>query len=534
MNHKSNAFHLDIQMHRKNPYGLLRNSYREDGKVKKETIARFTGLSLTQLRAVQAALQNKIIPKDDFKIIHSREYGASRACVELMKSLGLHKIISSRPSDEWVKASLAMIAGRLVYAGSKLSLSHCTSYSALWEVAGIAGEVDVNTHCYEAMDRLLERQDAIQRALAGRHLQDGTLVLYDITSCYMEGAYEDSELVEFGYNRDQKRGHEQIVISLLCASDGCPVAVEVLRGNTKDETTVTDKIEEINRKYGIKTMVFVGDRGMVTQVNYEKINHETTKVISALTHGAIRDLCDREVVQIGMFDERNIVEVTDGNRRYCLCKNPETAKREAAARAALLQKTVEELDRIIACARKTKYSKEMRAGKVVDRYKMGKFIVFEGGGDSLSYTINRGKVASEASLDGCYVVYTDVSPETMTTIQAVENYKSLIHVEQAFRNMKTVQLELRPVFHKTDDRIQCHVFICMLAYYVMWHMKQKLQPLFDGDGEGANRKYTFHAVLEILKSIRQETLEIAGAQSFILTTPTAEQQNILNLLEAKA
>ena len=533
MQRKSKSCHLDIRTHRKNPYGLLRSSYREDGKVKKETICRLSGLSLEQLRGIQAAIQGNTVLKDDFTITDSREYGASFTCIALMKSLGLHTMISSRPSEELVKSCLAMIAGRLVYAGSKLSLSHCGSYSALWEVCGIEGKVDVNIHCYDAMDKLLERQDAIQQALADKHLNDGTLVLYDITSCYMEGEYLESDLVEFGYNRDQKRGHEQIVISLLCAKDGCPVAVEVLRGNTKDETTVLNKIEEIHKKYGIEDLVFVGDRGMVTGVNYKNINHQTTKVISALTHRAIQDLCDNEIVQISMFDEQNIVEVIEGHRRYCLCKNPLTAKKEAATRAALLKKTTDELDKIIACARKTKHSKEIRAGKVVGRYKMGKFIEFEGSGDGLTYEINQRKVEREASLDGCYVIYTDVAPETMSAIQTVKNYKSLIQVEQAFRNIKTVQLELRPVFHKTDDRIKCHVFICMLAYYVMWHMKQNLQPLFDADGVGENRKYTFHSVMETLKSIRKETVDVAGAISYIITTPTAEQQNILNLLKIR-
>ena len=531
MQRKPKSCHLDIHTHRKNPYGLLRHSYREDGKVKKETICRLSGLSLEQLRNIQAAIQGNTVLKDDFKITDSREYGASYVCVALMKSLGLHKLICSRASEEWAKACLAMIAGRLVYAGSKLSLSHCGAYSALWEICGIKGDVDVSVHCYDAMDKLLDRQDAIQQALANKHLQDGTLVLYDITSCYMEGEYTESELVAFGYNRDQKRGHEQIVISLLCAKDGCPVAVEVLRGNTKDEKTVMDKIEEIHQKYGVENLVFVGDRGMVTQVNYKQVNHSITKVISALTHSAIQDLCDQKIVRISMFDEKNIVEVTDGNLRYCLCKNPEMAKKEAATRIALLKKTTDELGKMIASTKKTKYSKEMRAGKAVARYKMGKFIDFEGSGDGLTYTINQVKLEREASLDGCYVVYTDVSSESMTAVQAVENYKSLMHVEQAFRNMKTIQLELRPVFHKTDDRIKCHVFICMLAYYVMWHMKQKLQPLFDADGAGENRKYTFHSVLEIFKSIRKETVEVAGAHSCIITTPTTEQQNILKLLE---
>jgi len=520
------SYHLDIQTHRKNPYGLLRSSYREDGKVKKETICRFTGLSLEQLRAMQAAIQGKMVSKEDFKVTSSREYGASFACLSLMKETGLDKAIFSRPKENWARSSLAMIAGRLIYAGSKLSLSHCGSYSALWETFGI-DDVDVNINCYDAMDKLIERQDAIQKKLAQKHLENGVLVLYDITSCYMEGEYKDSELVSFGYNRDQKRGHEQIVISLLCSRDGCPVAVEVFKGNTKDETTVLAQISGLKEKYGIKKVIFVGDRGMITRSKYEKIDHDTVKVISALNHSAIRGLCEKGIVQLGLFDEMDVAEAVEGNIRYCLCKNPDMAAKETATRRALLKKTAEELDRIVACTRKTKYSKEIRAGKVVNKYKMGKFIIFEGEGDNLQYTLNETKIEQEALLDGCYVIYTDASPEDLTAVETVESYKSLIKVEQAFRNMKTVQLEIRPVYHKKDERIKCHVFICMLAYYVMWHMKQRLRSFFASDGEGALRKYTFGSIIEILKGIRKETVEVKGIKSYIVTTPTYEQNRIL-------
>jgi transposase len=346
----------------------------------------------------------------------------------------------------------------------------------------------------------------------------------------MEGEYTDSELVDFGYNRDKKRGHEQVVISLLCSKDGCPIAVEVLNGHTKDETTVLDKITEIKEKYDIEKVVFVGDRGMVTQTNYEQIDNETVKVVSALSHSAIKALLEKGAIQLSLFDENNIVEVIDGSIRYCLCKNPDMAVKEAATRNSLLKKTTAELDKIVACNRKTKYSKEMRAGKVVNQYKMGKFVVFEGSGDALRYSLNEAKIEEEASLDGCYIIYTDVSPEDMTAVETVESYKGLMRVEQAFRNMKTVQLEVRPIFHKTDERIKCHVFICMLAYYVMWHMKRMLQPLFDHDGVGAGRKYTFNYIIETLKCIRKETVEICGFKSHIISTPTTEQNHILQLL----
>jgi transposase len=192
------------------------------------------------------------------------------------------------------------------------------------------------------------------------------------------------------------------------------------------------------------------------------------------------------------------------------------AAKETATRLALLSKTTEELDKITKCTKKTKYSKEMRAGKAVDKFKMGKFIIFSGSGDNLTYTLNQEKIDQESSLDGCYIIYTNVSDELMTAYETVKNYKSLMQVEQAFRSMKTVHLELRPVYHKTDDRIKCHVFICMLAYYVMWHMVQMLQPLFDSDGVGTKRKFTFSYVLKTLEGIRKETVEIEGVKTFVI------------------
>ena len=527
---KTMSYHLEIQTHGRNPYGVVRTSYRENGKVKHENLCRLTGLPLEKLKTIQAAMQDKAIAKDDFKILSSKEYGASYAACSILKELGLHKAIHSHHWQEWVKASVAMIAGRLVYQGSKLSLSNCKPYSALWEVCGIDGGIDVDKHCYSAMDKLFARQEAIQTALAKKHLEGGTLVLYDITSCYMEGAYGDSEIVAFGYNRDNKRKHEQIVVSLLCSKNGCPIATEVFKGNTKDETTVMGKINELQQKYGLEKVIFVGDRGMATQAKYRQINHETVKVVTALSHSKIQELCDKGTIQISVFDEDGIVEAIDGAFRYMLCKNPVMAKKEGETRQKLIKLTTDGLDKIIASTRKTKYSKPVRAGRAVNKYKMAKFIVFEGADDNLSYKVDTDRVAKEAALDGCYIVYTDVPEADISAVEAVNSYKSLIQVEQAFRNLKTARLEIRPVYHKTDDRIKCHVFICMLSYYVMWHMVQRLKPLADIDGVGANRKYTFDYILETLKSVRYDTVEIMDAQTNIVTTPNEEQSHILNLL----
>ena len=531
MTTKSKSYHLDIQTHGKNPYGLLRNSYREDGKVKKETLCRFSGLSLSQLRMMQAAIQGKVVMKENFKVLSSHEYGASYACLCLLKEQQLHKAIHSRTSLDWVKSAIAMIIGRIVFAGSKLSLSKCAAFSSLWEVCGIDGKIDVNIHCYDAMDKLFSRQEAIQKSLADKHLHNGIIVLYDITSCYMEGEYSNSELVEFGYNRDKKRGKEQIVISLLCNKDGCPIAVEVLKGNTKDETTVLDKIDEIALKYGIEKVVFVGDRGMITQAKYKEINHDLIKIVSALNHSKIKELCNKGIIQMSLFDKNSVVEVIDKDIRYMLCLNPVMAEKEARIRQALIKKTTDELDQIISSTRKTKNSKAIRAGRVVNKYKMAKFIIFQGSDDDLTYTLNESKIADEALLDGCYIVFTDVSADDLTAVDAVNTYKNLINVEQAFRNLKTTALEVRPVYHKTDHRIKSHVFICMLAYYVMWHMRRKLAPLSEIDGVGGNRKYTFDYIIETLKAIRSETVQFIDAKTKIISTPNEEQLQILNLLE---
>jgi transposase len=529
----SEKYHLEIQTHRKNPRGLVRNSYRQEGKVRHQTLCTLTGLSLEQLKIIQAALQDKLVAKDDFVITGSREYGASAALHALALQTGLDKAIYSRPSERWVKDCLAMIIGRVVYAGSKLSLSHCASFSALWEVCGITDGIDVDKDCYDAMDKLYARQEAIQRALAARHMSDGSLVLYDITSSYMEGAYANSDIVNFGYSRDKKKGCPQIVIALLCSKDGCPIATEVFKGNTKDETTVEAKLAEIKDKYGFKQVVFVGDRGMVTMVQYEKINHETVKVVSALSHSRIQALCETKMIQLDMFDEREIVEVVNGNMRYCLCKNPAMAEKERRTRAALVAKAQEKLEKIAASTRNSKYSKAVRAGRVLEKYNIAKFFQITGDGDSFGFRVDEGKIAEEQALDGCYVIFTDVPAESMSKIEAVNSYKRLIRVEHAFRSLKTTRLELRPVYHKKDDRIKCHVFICMLAYYLMWHMKQRLEPLFHEITSGKDLKYIFNYIMEQLKCIRVNIVEFCGVFTKILSKPSAEQKRILDFLGIK-
>jgi transposase len=269
---------------------------------------------------------------------------------------------------------------------------------------------------------------------------------------------------------------------------------------------------------------------MVTQTVYDNIDHATVKTITALNHSNIQALCDKGTIQMSLFDEENIVEVIDGNVRYMLCKNPVMQQKETATRNRLLELTCAELDKIIASTRKTKYSKSVRMGRKIDKYNMAKFIIIEGSDNDISYRLNNDRIAKEATLDGCYIVFTDVTSNDMTALETVKNYKSLIKVEQAFRSLKTTHLEMRPIYHKTDDRIKCHVFICMLAYYIMWHMRQRLKPLEVIDGVAGDRRYSFAYVLECLKSIRKNDVVFMDAHSTVITTPTDEQHHLLNLL----
>ena len=539
--------HLEIQTSRKSPVGILRTSFRENGKMKHTQHGRITGCSLQQLKLLQLAFRERVVPVDDpqaFKILSSREYGASYSILAIAKHLGLHQALYSRP-EPWVSGALAMIVGRLVYAGSKLSLCNHHPNTCLWELCGIADPPDVDTQCYEPMDKLLQRQGAIQKTLARRHLDGGHLVLYDITSVYFEGEYKQSELVGFGYNRDGKKGREQIVVGLICNAQGCPVGVEVYAGNTKDETTVIDKVHEIKASYGIEKIIFVGDRGMITHSTIEALkDEEDLQTIGALTHGEMRTLLKEKVITLDLFDERSIHEVSDPaepTRRYCLCRNPQTAQRESATRQRLLDLTATALAEIAAYKRATTVEKlGARVGKALAKYKMGKFIQWNIDADKekatsrehrLIWSIDANKVAQEKRFDGCYIVTSDVDKDQMNTMEVVHAYKSLTFVERAFRNLKTVQLEIRPVYHKNDERIRGHVFLCMLAYYLQWHMEQRLAPLFTQDGKGQERRWTFRGVIDCLAQITRNKVTVNGAEFYQNSTPTPEQEEILSLLQ---
>ena len=510
------------------------------------------------LLLIQAAIHGEVMLKSDpeaLRTTDSLEYGASAALLRLAKDIGLDKALYSRPHEPWVRDCLAMIVGRLIYQGSKLALSQCTTHSALWSLCGSEGPIDVNQHCYAPMDRLLERQHAIEKHLTAKHLTNGTLILYDITSSYFEGEYAASEIVEFGYNRDHKHGHEQIVIGLITTAEGCPVCVEVFAGNTQDASTVIDKIRELRTRHGIQDFVFVGDRGMITASNEAKLGAlpagDGIEIISALTHLEIVQMLQRTGHEPELFDQHRIVEITDPAdpaRRYCLCRNPATAGRETTTRSELLERTKQELTRIAATALKSQRTKHpasdaligARVGKSLAKTRMGKYVSWQMQPDGiLDWRFDDGKIAADQALDGCYVIKTTVDATAMTKDQAVASYKGLSRVEQAFRNLKTVSLEMRPMYHKTDERIRSHVFLCMLAYYLQWHLTERLAPLLDeqrdelkdGSMEPKERRWTLTNIIEILSAQRRETVSFCGTTFLHITEPNADQARLLQMLQ---
>ena len=539
---KERRIHLEIQKHRKNPVGVLRTSYYKDGRVLHDNLGSISGLDLETLKLIQASLQGEAVLKSDFRVKNGKEYGASYAFLAIAKDTGLDKMIYSRTSEQWVRDSLAMIAGRAVYGGSKLALTRVNAISTLWEQVGVIDdEIDVNHHCYEAMDRLFARQSAIQKSLSKKHLKDGVLILYDMTSTYFEGEYEDSELVAFGYNRDKKRGKEQLTIGLLCSIDGCPIAVKVFRGNEKDANTVNDEIDLIKKDFGLKDVVFVGDRGMITKARISDMEpgkeHEMLK-ISALTHAQIKKLCkDSKNVQLSMFDESKPIEVVipeNPTIRYALCLNPVRAQKETETRRSMIEMAKVELDKIATPKRVVDAGTlGQRVGKIFSKKKVRKFFDIEIKDDLITYTVNEAKVAECELYDGHYVIFTDVTKEQMDIKEVVDSYRALVNIEQAFENLKSPKLELRPVYHKTDERIKCHVFLCMLSYYLLWHMKQKLKPLFDNGGNGRKRSYTMEFIIELLKNIQKQLVDFNGIQTFFSSELSEVQQKIFDLLNIK-
>lgn len=521
---------------------LVRESYREGAKVLHRTVSNISNLPKECIQHIKNTLKSKdasAVSVADLAISESREYGASKALIELSKDIELDKMIYSKPV-QWSQNALAMIAGRIMYPGSKLSLTSMYLDTVLWELCGHQKNVqpDVNNDCYQAMDILLGRQKAIQKQLAQKHLSDGCIVLYDITSSYLEGEYEDSELVKFGYNRDLKRGHAQINIGLLTNVEGCPIGVETFAGNTQDQVTVKGEVEKLIKDYHVSNVIFVGDRGMLTPKRIKEVNKEGYKTITALTHAQMQELISEGVISVSLFEANKHPEVEDPNNnqiRYILCLNPKRQKTDKQTREDLIQATIAELKKIKTSKKKSSNEKiGSRVGKVWAKYKTEKYFTWAAAAGVLQYEIIQEVVDKEGQIDGCYVIRTDVAKESLSSKEVYSAYKKLIHVEQAFRIIKTHSLEVRPVFHHLDRRIQAHVFLCMLSYYLQWHMNQRLASVYENDGKAQHRRWTFLQIIERLKSIRSQVVQMGGVNlPNVISVPDKEQKMILDALGLK-
>jgi len=521
---------------------LVRESYRDGKKVLHRTVSNISNLPKKCIQQIKTMLKSDgshKISVEDLVIFHSKEYGASKVLVDLAKDIGLDRMIYSK-TLKWSQNALAMIIGRIMYPGSKLSLTSMYFDTVLWEMCGHEknSQPDVNEDCYEPMDELLKRQKAIQKQLASKHLKDGCIVLYDITSTYFEGEYENSDLVKFGYSRDCKRGHEQINIGLLTNVEGCPIAVETFAGNTQDQVTVNGEVEKLVHDYKVKDVIFVGDRGMLTPKRIVEVNKEGYKTITALTHAQMQDLISREIITISFFKINEYPGIKDPDNaeiRYVLCLNPKRQKTDRKTRADLINATAVELDKIKNTKRK--YAKEKtgaRVGKVWSKYGTEKYFQWSVENDRLEYRIIQEVIDKEQKIDGCYIIRTDVAEEMLSSKEVYKTYKKLIHVEQAFRVIKTHSLEIRPVFHHLDHRIQAHVFLCMLSYYLQWHMNQRLSDVYQNDGSGKNRRWTFLQVIERLKSIRSQTVRLGDTDlPNVISVPDEEQRMLLDALKIR-
>jgi transposase len=378
-----------------------------------------------------------------------------------------------------------MVAARILKPQSKLALSRSWSGTTLADMVGI-GEADED-EMYEAMDWLLERQDNIEKKLAVRHLKEGGLALYDLTSSYFEGV--TCPLAALGHNRDGKKGKLQVNYGLLASEQGIPVAVSVFEGNAGDPKTLLPQVDKIRESFGIGRFVIVGDRGMITQKQVDALREiEDVDWLTALRPEAIRKLLEAGAIQMSLFDERNLFEIEHPDwpgERLIACRNPELAERRRAKRASLLEATANELDKVRRMVGRGRPRGQdaigVRVGKVINKYKVAKHFVVHIDDDAFDFQIDQVKVGAEAALDGIYVVRTSVARETMDAPQAVRSYKHLSNVERAFRCLKSIDLMVRPIWHHLEDRVRAHIFLCTLVYYVQWHMTEAWRPLLFAD-----------------------------------------------------
>jgi hypothetical protein len=554
---------------------LLRRSYRDQGRVKNETLGNLSHLPDAAIELIRRTLRGEtLVPADEvFEVVRSKPHGHVAAVLGLLRKLGLDRLLATRRSPQRDRV-VALIVARVLAPESKLATARAldpeSATSTLGERLGL-GSVEAED-LYAAMDWLGERQEKVEKALAQRHLHDGTLVLYDVSSSYFEGRC--CPLAAIGHSRDGQKGSLQIVFGLLCNAQGCPVAVEVYAGNTGDPTTLRDQIAKVRQRFGLARVVFVGDRGLLTsaRIRDELAPVEGLDWISALRSESIRKLAEGPL-QPSLFDQTDLAEIQHPDfpgERLIACRNPWLAIERGRKREALLRATESELEQVAAATRRAKRALRgkdqigLRVGKVLGRFKMAKHFAITITQTAFTYQRKPETIAAEAALDGIYVLRTSVPREVLGTPDTVRAYKDLAQVERAFRCLKSVDLHIRPIHHRLEQRVRAHVFLCMLAYYVEWHLRKAWAPLLlaeDDPADAARRRgspvkpaarsasseakastqrtatgetvHHFRGLLDHLATLTQNTIQPAGNLPPFdrLTTPTALQRRAFDLLE---
>jgi len=453
-----------------------------------------------KIEALRRVLHDEAVAPTDqqaLTLLRSLPHGHVAAALGTLRKLGLARVLSQggRQPRREVMLCIAMIVARLIDPASKLAtargLDDETAICSLGQVLEL-GAVD-EQELYETLDWLVGQQERIEQSLARRHLQNGTLVLYDVTSTYFEG--RTCPPAKLGYNRDGQRGKLQIVIGLLCTAEGCPVAVEVFEGNVGDPSTLADQISKLKQRFRLARVVLIGDRGLITEARIEEtVKPAGLNFVTALRAPAIRSLAEASSIQLSLFDQRDLAEISSPDypsERLIVCRNPLLADERTRKRSELLAATEKDLLRIqtrVLRAKKPLRGKDkiaLAVGAVINHYKVAKHFVVTITDDDLTFERKAEQIHAEAALDGIYVLRTDLKPEVLDATATVRAYKGLASVERAFRSLKTIDLEVRPIHHRRAHRVRAHVLLCMLAYYVEWNMRQALKPILFDDHDKA-------------------------------------------------
>jgi transposase len=563
------------------PAVLLRESWRENGKTKKRTVGNLSSLNDETVEAVRAALKGEVVPaaeaisepEKSLEIINSRQHGHVAAIVTMIKKSGLLQTIDRKPSRQR-DIVVAMIADRLLHGDSKLATArHCQSETAATTLGELLSLEDLDEHeCYLAMDWLLERQESMQKKLAKKHLADGGPVLFDLSSSYFEG--HTCPLAKHGYSRDKRGDLPQVNYGMYCNADGVPIGVEVLSGNESDRVAFPKAVERVRNDFGRKNVIFVGDRGMIggKAIDDYLRGEEGAQWITALNSASIAKLQRQGDIQLSFFDQRDLASITHPDypdERLIVCRNPLLADERERKREALLAATEKLLAKVKAKVdrkRKPLRGKPeigIEVGKVVNSKKVAKHFRIAIGDDSFEYSRDQEKIDAEASLDGLYVIRSNVEPSEMSDERVVAHYKNLVLVERAFRSLKSIDIRVRPINHRLADRVRSHIFICMLAYYIEHQMRLALAPLMfvdeeklsaetrdsvvspAGRSDSAKRKdathrnehgfrlSSFRDILESLSAVTRSTVLIKGHPKGRFKTtsrPTPYQQEIVRHL----